>query len=128
MIFLFVKYIFNYILLSCKVLIIFIGGIIMIRTIKIKQFPTFERAVIGGTYVSTEGDLYLVSDYQSENFIITNLTTSESTIHLNIEEVTEILKKMETRVTDVEIREVEKSSDFVTNRTLNAMVEDSPDF
>jgi hypothetical protein len=104
----------------------------MIRTIRVKQFPTFEKAVIGGTYVTGEGNLYLVSSYdigeEEDSFVITNLSTSESSVHIKIDEITEILKKLEARVTDVEIMEIQKTDNFVSSKSLNAMVDDYPDF
>jgi hypothetical protein len=85
----------------------------MIRKIELKPFRSFEKAVIGGTYVSDTGCIYMVSLIEGDNespdrFVLSNMSSDmpTSTIHLGLEEVSSVLKTINARVVDIEIKEV----------------------
>jgi hypothetical protein len=84
----------------------------MIKKINLQPFATYDRAIIGGTYVSDTQCLYLVSmiegDIESDDkFVLTNLSSDvpTTTVHSSIDEVTEVLKTLEARVINIEIKE-----------------------
>jgi len=107
----------------------------MIKRLSIKPEKVFERAVIGGTYIDENKEIYLVSLIEGEEvinkneFILTNLSRAISTVYDDISEVTDMLKTLEAKIIDIDLLQSEdyiKYEDIDINTTIGIDDKDSP--